>query len=126
VDSSEDRFEPVLITGKPHEIDMAVDTLKQSGIPYQTREETSTGLKLAMPVMRAPGPGTFFSVLVPAKAMPQAQRALAALPFEITTKPGHWDFGPAPAAKQGLRIYAIVVIICVVLSLAYTIIRAVF
>ena len=119
-----DRFGAVLTTGKPMEIDMAVEALKQAGIPYQTQEETATGLRLAMPVMPTPGPGTFFSVLVPGGAVAQAQQALSAMPFEIKTNPGIWDFGPQPAAKRGLKIYAILVVVAVVVLFVYQALRA--
>ena len=83
---------------------MAVDALKEAGIAHQVRAETSTGLKLAMPVMPALGPGHFFTVLVPASAESEAKRVLSELPFEIATNPGSWDFGPRPMVKRWWKI----------------------
>jgi hypothetical protein len=114
VDAAEDRFVAVLTTGKPMAIDMAVEILKRYGIPYQTRVETSTGLKLALPVMPTPEPGSFFSVLVQGKAVEQAQQVLSALPFEIATNPGAWDFGPRPAVKRSLKVLVVVVVVAVI------------
>lgn len=96
------RLVTVFVTGKLIEFEMARDVLNQSGIPFQTQEERSMGLKLAMPVAPTPGPGTFWSLLVPEKAVADANRALAELPFPITTTPGSWDFLP-PAATAATR-----------------------
>jgi hypothetical protein len=92
----------VFVTGKLIQFDMAVDALKQASIPFQSRVETGTGMKLAMPVAPTPGPGTFWSILVPEKALAGARAVLSELPFPITTSPGPWDFLP-PAMSEEAR-----------------------
>lgn len=98
--ADEIRLVPVFTTGKLIEFDMAADVLNQADIPFQTQEETGTGLKLAMPVAPGPGPGTFWSILVPDKALADARRVLSDLPFPITTNPGPWDFLPRETSEE--------------------------
>jgi hypothetical protein len=93
------RLVPVFITGRLIEFDMAVDALKRAGIPFETGEETGTGLKLAMPIAPGPGVGTFWSIRVPEKALADARSVLSDLPFPITTNPGPWDFLPATTGE---------------------------
>jgi hypothetical protein len=95
-----DEFMVVFTTGKLLQFDMAVDVLKQARIPFQTREETGTGIKLATPVAPTPGPGVFWSVLVPWIAVSDARQALSELPFPITTSSGPWDFLPSSTSEQ--------------------------
>ena len=52
-------FVTVLCTGQVMKFDMAVNALKEAGIAHQVRAETSTGLKLAVPVMPASGRDVF-------------------------------------------------------------------
>jgi hypothetical protein len=101
-ESDEIRLATVFVTGKVIEFDMAVDAVQQAGIPFQTREETGTGIKLSMPVAPTPGPGTFWSILVAEKALPDAQKVLSDLPFPITTNPGPWDFLPPRSSEEAL------------------------
>ena len=81
-------FVIVFCTGQLIAFDMAVNTLKESRIPHQVYAETATGLKVAMPIAPAPGPGRFFTILVPASVEAKAKLILSELPFEITTNPG--------------------------------------
>jgi hypothetical protein len=94
-------------TGQLMKCDMVVNALKEAGIPHQVRAETATGLKLAMPITPAPGPGRFFTLLVPADAEAKAQAVLSQLPFEITANPGPWDFEPRPTAKRWWKVVLI-------------------
>jgi hypothetical protein len=109
-------FVIVLCTGQLMKFDMAVAALTEAGIAHQVRAETATGLKLAMPVMPALGPGNFFTVLVPANAEADAKSVLAELPFEIATNPDSWDFEPRPTVKRWWRI---VIVGAVALLLLY-------
>ena len=101
-ESDEIRLTTVFVTGKLIEFDMAVDALKRACVPFQTREESGTGMKLSMPVAPTPGPGTFWSILVPEKALPDARHVLSDLPFPITTNPGPWDFLPPRPSEAAL------------------------
>jgi hypothetical protein len=100
-------FVAVLCTGQLMKFDMAVNALKQAGIAHQVQAETATGLKTAMLVAPAMGPGRFFTLLVPANAETEAKGVLSELPFEITTNPGAWDFQPRPAVKRWWKVIII-------------------
>ncbi len=100
-------FVTVMCTGQFIKFDMAVNALREARIPHQVQAETSTGLKLAMPVTAAAGPGRLFTVLVPAEYESKAQEVLSDLPFEVVTNPGPWDFEPQPNAKKWLKIWII-------------------
>lgn len=60
-------------TGQLFEIDLAKGVLKDSGIPHFTRQETSAGLRVAMPAAPATGPGIWWALLVPAVTVADAQ-----------------------------------------------------
>src|SRR5512143_2123401 len=102
-------FVTVLRTGQLVHLDWACNALDKAGVPYQRREETSGGIRLAMPVAPSVGPGTWWAVLVPESFVGRAQEVLAGLPFEQTTTPDVWSFQPRPAVKLGWQIYAAVV-----------------
>jgi len=114
-----DHFNPVVVlrTGQVWQFDMAVDALKAAGIPHMAEEETVGGLRLAMPVAPAPGPGVFWSLRVPAAEEEKAKRVLSELPFEIKTDPGPWDFEPPPSGKKVRKVLLLVALV-VVLTLA--------
>lgn len=92
-------------TGKLWEYDMAINILNENGIPNQSREETSGGLCLAIPLCATPSPGTWWSVLVPKKKLDQAKHILSELPMEIKTDPDIWDFSSSEKVKRGQPIY---------------------
>ena len=50
-------FVTVFRTGQLVHLDWAANALKEAGIPLQQREETSGGLRVAMPVAPSTGPG---------------------------------------------------------------------
>jgi hypothetical protein len=110
VDEGSTDFLVVLCTGQLMKFDMAVAAFKGAGIAHQVRAETSTGLRLAMPVAAGPGPGAFFSVLVPADAESQAKQVLSELPFEATTNPGAWDFAPQPTVKGWGKVVVVILV----------------
>src|SRR5262245_49508923 len=101
---------PVVVfrTGQVWQIDMAVNALKEARIPYFSEEENAAGLRLAMPVAPAPGPGVCWSLRVPESAVDDANRILSELPFEIKTNPDAWDFHPEPEVKKSWRGWIIV------------------
>src|SRR6516162_3711149 len=113
--SVSDRFVTIFTTGDLVKFNMAVDALEQAGIPHQKQEETATGLRLAMPVAPTPGPGNFWSVLVPSAIIGDARRVLSELPFEVATNPEVWDFNKGPQVKQAFKLYAWIILIGIAL-----------
>lgn len=103
-------FVTVLRTGHLVQFDWAANALEEAGIPFQRRQETSSGLSLAMPVVPATGPGQWWSLLVPETHVDQAREILAALPIEQTTRPDYWSFQPTPAVKRAWQVYAWIVL----------------
>lgn len=99
-------FVPVLRTGHLVHLDWASNALDEAGVPYLRREESSGGIRLAMPVVPSVGPGTWWTILVPEESVPRAREILNSLPFEQTTMPDVWSFQPRPAVKLGWQIYA--------------------
>jgi hypothetical protein len=99
-------FVTVVRTGQLVHLDWASNALEDAGIPFQRREETSGGIRLAMPLAPSTGPGNFWSIIVPESSVAQAQEVLAALPFEQTTTPDVWNFQPKPGVKTGWQIYS--------------------
>lgn len=90
---------------------MALNALREAGIPHFAREETSGGLKLAFPAAPAPGPGIWWTLLVPADSVADAKEILLKLPCGAKTKAGVWDFGPTKNVKRRWKIYAVVIIL---------------
>ncbi|HSR87899.1 MAG TPA: DUF2007 domain-containing protein [Pontiella sp.] len=93
-------------TGQLFEIDMAAELLKERGIPCYTQQQTSSGLKAAMPAAPATGPGMWWNLLVPAGYATAAQETLENLSLGEGADPGVWGFQPGPAVKRGWKIYA--------------------
>jgi len=93
-ESQDEQFVAVFTTGKIVQFEMALDVLRQAHFPVLTQENTGTGMKLSMPVAPTPGPGVFWSLSVPEKALGDARNLLSELPFPITTNPAPWDFLP--------------------------------
>jgi hypothetical protein len=107
----------VLRSGHLVQFEWACNALKEAGVPFFTREETSGGLRLAMPVAPATGPGVSWAVLVPEPAVPEARAVLAELPFEVHTEAGIWDFEPTRKVKIGWKVYAAIVLALTLVSL---------
>jgi hypothetical protein len=116
-------FVTVLRTGQLVHLDWACNALDEADVPYQRREETSGGIRLAMPVAPSVGPGTWWTVLVPERFAGRAHEVLAGLPFEQTTTPDVWSFQPRPAVKLGWQIYAAVVGGAILIGFVVEIIR---
>jgi hypothetical protein len=104
----------VLKTGRLYEADMLADALTSAGIPYFRREENFAGLQLAMPAMPSPGPGTFFCVIVPEAAAPDAREVLAELPID-PEDPGLWSFSPTTTGRKLFTVYGIISLVVIVL-----------
>jgi hypothetical protein len=98
-------FVTVFRTGQLIHLDWAANALEEADIPFQRREETSGGIRLAMPIAPATGPGQWWSILVPEAWVNQAREVLAGLPIEQTTTPDVWSFQPKPGVKIGWQIY---------------------
>ena len=95
----------VFRTGQLIEIDMTVAALQDAGVPHFTREETSSGLRLAMPVAPATYPGVWWSLVVPREREEEAREILLHFPFAEKTDPDVWDFKPREPVKRGWKIY---------------------
>lgn len=80
--------------------DWACAALDAAGIPFQQREETSGGLRVAMPVAPTPGPGVWWTILVPESWVAQAKDVVLELPFDATTTPDVWSFEPKPVGRR--------------------------
>ena len=82
----------VLRTGKLFVFDMAVDTLKRAKVPHFTHEESSSGLRVALPAAPSGGPGVWWVIRVREDFSDEAKRLLSALPFPTGTNPDVWDY----------------------------------
>ena len=113
----------VFRTGHLIYFDWACDALKEAGVPFFGREETSSGLRLAMPVAPSTEPGICWALLVPEPAVPDARRILSQLPFEIRTEAGIWDFQPTQKVKRGWKVYIIIVLLLGAIGFGVSLIR---
>ncbi len=96
----------ILKTGRLYEADMLADALQKAGVPHYRREEHFSGLQEAMPALPMPGPGIFFTVVVPEVAQADAREILSVLPIE-PGEPGFWHYGPRPWARRFLFWFAV-------------------
>ena len=87
----------VMRTGHLYKADMADALLKDARVPHYLREESVSGMRVAMPAAPSIGPGVWWAVLVPEERAEEARLVLSELPFQITTTPGVWDSQPAGA-----------------------------
>jgi len=81
----------VLRTGQLYQADMADLALQEKGIPHFLRQETSAGMRLAMPVLPTMSPGTWWTIQVPKECLAEATDAIAELPLTISRLPDVWD-----------------------------------
>ncbi len=111
--STNDNFVIILKTGKRYDLDMAVNALTEANIPHYTQEDDSSGVRLAMPISTAMGPGLWWTLFVPERFAGKARDVLEQLPFEIKTNPDIWDFNPSEKVRSGLKIYSWIMLIFV-------------
>jgi Putative prokaryotic signal transducing protein len=104
-------FIAVFRTGQLIHFDWACNALEEAGVPFQRREETSGGIRFAMPAAPATGPGVWWTVLVPENFAEKAHEVLAGLPFENGTQPDVWSFQPTHQIQSGWQIYSWVMIL---------------
>jgi len=93
-------------TGQIVHFDWVCNALEEAGVPFQRQEETSGGIRTAMPLSPSPFPGTWWNVRVPESLAREAQQIMDDLPFEKSSTPGVWSFGPTPSVKFGWQIFA--------------------
>ena len=98
-------FVCILKTGKLYEHDMAANALQENNIPFYKENESSSGLRFAMPFQPSMGPREFYSILVPEQRVDDAKRILRNLPIEITTKLDIWYYGESEKSKKHWKIY---------------------
>jgi hypothetical protein len=110
-------FVIIFRTGKPYEFEMVKDALDKNNIPYNTQYHSSSGLRLATPLVRTPGPGTFWAVLVPNNRIEDVREILSELPFELEIASDPWHFGPSKIAKKRWTIYLLILLLFFVVSL---------
>ena len=83
----------VFKTGQLHELDMAANVLSDEGIPFFKETESSSAVRLPMPLQPEMGPETWYSILVPDQLIDHPKSVLSNLPFEIGTDPAIWHIG---------------------------------
>ena len=105
----------IMKTGHIYKLDMAAAALKEGGIPHFLRQESASGLRLAMPVCPTMGPGIWWAILVPSDHLDAARKILAEMPFEITQNPEVWDCLPPGRARRFqelfIKIFALIFLI---------------
>ena len=111
--------EVVLRTGRIHEFEMAKNILFERKIPFITQQESVSGFRQAAPVTSAPGPGQWWTILVPIQVIHDAKTTLSELPFDIEANPDIWHFGASDKVKRGWRIYGWFVLVLSLLFLVF-------
>src|SRR5262249_17266360 len=92
-------------SGLLYEFDMVADALEAAGVPYFRREESSSGLSFAMPVVPVQGPGVTWAIVVPRRALKRAKRIIVGLPVSQDMHPGVWGFKPTTTSKRFFQVY---------------------
>ena len=111
-----DNFSPTVIfrTGKVYEFDLVLNHLDAAGIPTFTQNQTSSGLRLAIPATLTGDAGNWWTIGVPEEYIAQAKELISELPCDQKTDPEVWDFATSKS-KQNLKfIYRILVLIGIV------------
>ena len=101
----------VLRTGRLLEADMVANPFDDESIPYYRREESSSGVELAMPLMPVQGVGIWWVTRVPMEHADSAREVINSLPVEAILNPGIWHYGPTKKVKRFLILAAYVSII---------------
>ena len=112
----------VFRTGKPYEILMAVEELRNAGIPVFCHEE-SGGMRTAMPQTPVAGPDIHWVIKVPDIAVEEALEILQVLPIHLDPNPGSWDFQPGTDIesewRKGIRIGFVFVLLMFVMFMFF-------
>ncbi len=90
---------------------MAANVLSNEGIPFFNETESSSGVRLSMPLQPKMGPGTWYSILVPEQLNEHAKSVLSNLPFEIGTDPDNWHFGSPERQKRWWKIFILLILV---------------
>jgi hypothetical protein len=96
----------VFRTGKVWEFDIARDALRHQDIPFFAQADNVSGVRTAVDVMPTPGPGVFWSLLVPQRSALRAQKILRQCHLDVENTPLIWDFNPVPEGKTFWKLYA--------------------
>ena len=112
-------------TGQLYKVEMADSALNEAQVPHFLREETSSGLRVAMPVAPSMGPGTWWVILVPEECADEARKILSELPFEITINPDVLDFQPPGRSRRAWQIWLRILAIAFFAFVLYQMIAAV-
>ena len=110
-------FTVIFRTGRSYEIEMASNVLTENKIPFHLQEETSGGLKVAMPLRPTPGPGVWWSIHVPKEKIDEARGILSELPMQIDVDADVWHFGPSERMKHGWKVFAGILLLLFAASL---------
>jgi hypothetical protein len=117
----------IMRTGQLYKLDMADAALEEAQVPHFTREETTSGMRVAMPAAPSMAPGVWWAIVVPEECAEQARHILSELPFEITTRPDVWDSQPAgPSGRFGVwyRVFAVLMLASILYGIVMAFIRA--
>ena len=105
---------------------MADAAPKEAQVPYFTREETVSGMRVAMPAAPSMEPGVWWAIVVPEECVENARNILSELPFEITTIPDVWDTQPAGASGRfgvWYRVFAVLMLACILYAIVMALIH---
>jgi hypothetical protein len=116
----------IMRTGHLYKLDMADAALKEAQVPHFTREDTASGMRVAMPAAPSMGPGVWWAILVPEDCADDARKILSELPFDVTTNPDVWDSQPAGASGRfgvWYRVFAILMLGSILYAIIMAILR---
>lgn len=104
-------------TGQIWELDMVEAALGEAGIPcYRLRDVLGIG-ELTMDALPAMGPGVQFLIVVHESAKDAARKVIEALPISQQSEEGLWAFRPTERVKRGWRLYAVMYLCIVVVTM---------
>ena len=110
-------FVTVFRTGQIIHLDWAANALEEANIPFQRREETAGGLRLAMPASPTSGLGQEWSIVVPESYVGQAREILVGLPIAQNTTTDAGGMAPSPKVGVGRQIIGWIIAGAIILSL---------
>ena len=110
-------FITVFRTGQIIHLDWAANALEEGGIPFQRREETAGGMRLAMPLSPTSGLGQEWSIVVPESYVGRAKEILAGLPIAQATTTDAGGNASSPDVGMGRQIVGWIIAGAIILSL---------